>query len=111
MRSEADPGGILPSCSRGTSAQAEGISIGNVWISQIHSLRQQDSPRLLHARHLQSRKAPYFRGGPQEPDLISLLETNPWEVSPKGFETGFQASIQASCSWKEHPSRANHPKG
>lgn len=114
IKSETDPGGIPTSCSRAKSVQAEGISIGNVWISQIHSLRQRDSPRLRHT-HRRQAGGPFVRGGPREPSLISSLENNPWEVSPKGFGTGFGtgfgASIHASCTGGKHPSHANHPEG
>ena len=106
-KSETDPGCILCSCSRGKSAWSEGISTGNVWISQIHS---QDSPRLLRTRCLRAGRS-LVRGGPREPSLISLLENNPWEMSAKGFQTGFGASIHASCSWGEHPFHAKHPEG
>ena len=76
-----------PSCSPGESARAEGISTGNVWISQIRSLRQRDSPRPRAGRLL-------VRGEPREPGLTS----SPWEMNPRGFGMGSGASIHVSCS-------------
>lgn len=107
---ETDPGGIPLSCSQGKSAGAGGISSGNVWVSRIHSIRQQGSPRLLHNCHLPAGRS-RAQGGPPEPDLYSLLENNSWEVRPKGFGTGFGAKIHVRISWGEHLFHGNHAEG
>lgn len=111
MKSEADPGSIPPLLPPGNVSSGGG-DFHRECLDFPNPLPQTAGLTTASAHSPPAKwEGPLFRGGPQEPGLISLLETNPWEVSPKGFGTGFEASIQASCSQKEHPSRANHPKG